>query len=108
MRPETDILDSSRRGGFAAFPSIAALSRPLRIASLVRLWINNDLDKTALGTPLNLSIAEDVVIEAAAVLRGRSSGPRSAARGGGFELICAYCGISIFNSNASGLWVTEE
>ena len=22
--------------------------------------------------------------------------------------ICAYCGISIFNSNAGGLWVTEE
>ena len=38
--------------------------------------------KTALGTPLNLSIAEDAVIEAAAVLRGRSSGPRSAASGG--------------------------
>ena len=25
-----------------------------------------------------------------------------------FEEICAYCGISIFNSNAGGLWVTEE
>ena len=24
------------------------------------------------------------------------------------EEICAYCGISIFNSNAGGLWVTEE
>ena len=25
-----------------------------------------------------------------------------------FEEICAYCGITIFNSNAGGLWVTEE